>query len=85
MSCYEKFGWTPQVARQCPAQEAELLAIYFEELAAYQADEQRRIEKQSQARASSTATSTNMGSGADFTTDQVIGDGDDEEEEDGEG
>jgi hypothetical protein len=35
VSCYSEFGWTPDDIPRIPLEEAERLAIYFEELGAY--------------------------------------------------
>jgi hypothetical protein len=48
VSCYEQFGWTPDECKhilQRYPQESDLLATYFEELAAFRGEEYARITK----------------------------------------
>ena len=68
LSCYEQFGWTPDDVMRCPASEAALLSVYFEELSLKQQEDQAAARKQS----SSSSPNT-----ADMDTDSEIG-GDDE-------
>ncbi len=73
MQCYEQFGWLPKDILALPVGEAELLSIYFEEVAAHQ----YRTNKEMKSKSGSGGSRTN----AREITDLEIGDEAEEEEE----